>query len=386
MPTPPVIDFDALLAPIPGDQPAGVALRPSSPEVSEITKLLPQGDKAVSEGIEGGKEGEWKKLIEKASQVLKTRSKDLRVAGRMVQALIHQHGFAGLRDGFILLKRLLEEYWDGLSPPPDEETGDMESRVSPLVSLCQKTEAPIWVREIALANKKAWYEGDESKQIVANYNLYVAIAGKDTAEDWKPYSASLSRVVSGTPATFYQTLYDDLQESLTALEEFNNVADDKFGRGTAPPVSYLRDAIHEVRNRVETIAKGKGINLTAAPADDAAGDDAADSEDVAMTATSNGSSNGHAGPIRTRGEALSRLREIADFLKQQEPHSPVSYLINRAIAWSEMPFEKLLLELVTDEAARHNINTTLGIKADAAADSSYDYGGSGSDYPTDENQ
>jgi type VI secretion system protein ImpA len=386
MPTPPVIDFDALLAPIPGDQPAGVALRPSSPEVSEITKLLPQGDKAVSEGIEGGKEGEWKKLIEKASQVLKTRSKDLRVAGRMVQALIHQHGFAGLRDGFILLRRLLEEYWDGLSPPPDEETGDLESRVSPLVSLCQKTESPIWVREIALANKKAWYEGDESKQIVANYNLYVAIAGKDTAEDWKPYSASLTRVVSGTPASFYTTLYEDLQASLVAIEEFNTTADDKFGRGTAPPVSYLRDAIHEVRNRVETIAKGKGINLNAAPAGDAAGDDAADSEEVAMTATSNGSSNGHAGPIRTRGEALSRLREIADFLKQQEPHSPVSYLINRAITWSEMPFEKLLLELVTDEAARHNINTTLGIKADAAADSSYDYGSSGSDYPTDENQ
>lgn len=386
MPTPPVIDFDALLAPIPGDQPAGVPLRPSSPEVTEITKLLPQGDKAVSEGIEGGKEGEWKKLIEKASQVLKTRSKDLRVAGRLTQALVHQHGFAGLRDGLVLLKRMLEEYWDGLSPPPDEETGDLESRVGPLASLCQKTESPIWVREIALANKKAWYEGDESKQVAANYNLYVAIGGKDTGEDWKPYSASLSRVVAGTPATFYKTLYEDLAEALAALEEFNTVADDKFGRGTAPPASYLRDAIHEVKNRVESIAKSKGINLNAAPAEDAASADAADGEESAMTATSNGSSNGHAGPIRTRGEALSRLREIADFLKQQEPHSPVSYLINRAITWSEMPFEKLLLELVTDENARHNINTTLGIKPQS--DSSYDYGssGSGSDYPTEENQ
>lgn len=384
MPTPPVIDFDALLAPIPGDQPAGVALRPSSPEVSEITKLLPQGDKAVSEGIDGGKEGEWKKLIEKASAVLKTRSKDLRVAGRLTQALVHQHGFAGLRDGLQLLKRLMEEYWDGLSPPPDEETGDLESRVGPLASLCQRMESPIWVREIALANKKAWMDGDESKQVTANYNLYAAITGKDTAEDWKPYSASLSRVVAGTPATFYTTLYEDLQETLTALEEFNTVADEKFGRGMAPPVSYLRDAIHEVKNRVETICKGRGINLNAAAADDSAGADPAQDEDSSMTATSNGSTNGHAGPIRTRAEALSRLREIADFLKQQEPHSPVSYLISRAITWSEMPFEKLLLELVTDENARHNINTTLGIKPQA--ESSYDYNSGSSDYPTDENQ
>jgi type VI secretion system protein ImpA len=386
MPTPPVIDFDALLAPIPGDQPAGVPLRPSSPEVSEITKLLPQDDKAVSEGIDGGKEGEWKKLIDKASSILKTRSKDLRIAGRMTQALIHQYGFPGLRDGLQLLTRLIAEYWDGLSPLPDEETGDLESRVSPLVSLTQRTESPIWVREIPLANKKAWFEGDENKTIAANYNLYAAIAGKDTAEDWKPYSASLTRVVAATPAAFYVTLYEDLRDSLASLEEFNAVADEKFGRGTAPNVSYLRDAIHEVRNRVETIAKGRGINLTAAAADDSASPEPAGDEDQAMTATSNGSSNGHAGPIRNRTEALGRLREIADFLKQAEPHSPVSYLINRAITWSEMPFDKLLLELVTDEAARQNINTTLGIKPQA--DSSYDYnsGSSGSEYPTEENQ
>ena len=385
MPTPPVIDFDALLAPIPGDQPAGVALRPSSPEVSEITKLLPQGDKAVSEGIDGGKEGEWKKLIEKACLVLKNRSKDLRVAGRLTQALVHQHGFAGLRDGLQLLKRLMEEYWDGLSPPPDDETGDLESRVGPLASLCQRMESPIWVREIALANKKAWMDGDESKQVTANFNLYAAITGKDTAEDWKPYSASLSRVVAATPATFYTTLYEDLQAALTALEEFNTVADEKFGRGMAPPVSYLRDAIHEVKNRVETICKARGIKLDSAAAEDAGHADPAQDEDSSMSATSNGSSNGHAGPIRTRAEALGRLREIADFLKQQEPHSPVSYLISRAITWSEMPFEKLLLELVTDDAARERINTTLGIKPQSA-EASYDYNSGSSDYPTDENQ
>ena len=104
-----------------------------------------------------------------------------------------------------------------------------------------------------------------------------------------------------------------------------------------------------------------------------------------MSATSNGSSNGHAGPIRTRAEALGRLREIADFLKQQEPHSPVSYLISRAITWSEMPFEKLLLELVTDDTAREKINTPLGIKPQSA-EASYDYNSGSSDYPTDENQ
>jgi type VI secretion system protein ImpA len=373
MPTPPVIDIDALLAPIPGDQPAGVPLRPSAPEFSEINKLLPQVDRAISEGIEGGKEGEWKKLIEKASQILKTRSKDLRVTGRLVQALVHQYGFPGLRDGLVLMRRLMEEFWEGLSPPPDEDTGDLEARVGPLVAMCQSTESPVWVREIPLANRKAWYEGDESKQVTANYNLYFAISNKDTAEDWKPYAASLNRVVAGTPPQFYRTMYEDLLESLEALEAFNSVADEKFGSDLAPPVTHLREAIHKVKNRVESIAQSKGIRLDDDAAEDTASEEVAAEEEVTVVATSNGSSNGHAGPIRTRAEALTRLREIADFLRKQEPHSPVSYLINRAIAWSEMPFDKLLLELVTDETVLRNIHTTLGIKP---GDSSSGYGDS----------
>ncbi len=370
VPTPPVIDAASLLAPIPGDNPAGAALRSSAPEFDEINKLLPQLDKAVSDGIDGGKPGEWAAMITKCSAALKNKSKDLRFAGRLTQALINRHGFAGLRDGLQFIVALLNEYWDSLHPLPDEDNGDLESRVSPLLALCRETEAPIWIREIPLTDKAAPMDGDENKRLPVTYNLHVLINEKKS-DSALPFATGMARVIGATPAAFLFNLYEDLNEAATAVEAFKETTNDRFGRDLAPDTSKLRESLALCKNRIESICKSRGISLTAA-AVPAASDEVVTSreEPVAM------SSNGHAGPIRTRAEALSRLREIADFLKQQEPHSPVSYLINRAISWSEMPFEKLLLELVTDDGARERINTTLGIKPEAAYDSgsSYDSG------------
>ncbi|MGH9448080.1 MAG: ImpA family type VI secretion system protein, partial [Terriglobia bacterium] len=55
--------------------------------------------------------------------------------------------------------------------------------------------------------------------------------------------------------------------------------------------------------------------------------------------------------IRSRDEAFQMLREAADCLQTVEPHSPVSYLVRRAISWGSMTLEELLPELVRNEDA-----------------------------------
>lgn len=373
MPTPPVIDAAALLAPIPGENPAGVALRRSAPEFDEINKLLPQQDKAVSDGIDVAKPGQWSAMVDKCSAGLKNKSKDLLFATRLTQALINRNGFAGLRDGLNYIVGLLNEYWDTLHPLPDEDSGDLETRCSSLIAICRETEAPIWIREIPLTDKPAPMDGDDSKRIPVTYNLHVLITEKKS-DSALPFAAGMAKVIGTTPAAFYVTLYEDLGEAITAVEAFKEATNERFGRDLAPDTSKIRESLALCKNRIESICKSRGISLVAAAATTSSEASEEPSED---TSTMNGNGNGHAGPIRNRAEALGRLREIADFLKQAEPHSPVSYLINRAISWSEMPFEKLLLELVTDDAARERINTTLGIKPDAYVEqTSYDSGSS----------
>ncbi len=68
------------------------------------------------------------------------------------------------------------------------------------------------------------------------------------------------------------------------------------------------------------------------------------------------------GPITNRKVAFERLKEVADYLRKTEPHSPVSYLVNRAVKWGDMPLESVLAELVKNTDVRKQIMETLGLK------------------------
>jgi type VI secretion system ImpA/VasJ family protein len=74
------------------------------------------------------------------------------------------------------------------------------------------------------------------------------------------------------------------------------------------------------------------------------------------------SGGGGGGPITNRKVAFERLKEVADFLRRTEPHSPVSYLVNRAVKWGDMPLETVLSELVKNKDVRLQIMETLGLK------------------------
>ena len=84
-------------------------------------------------------------------------------------------------------------------------------------------------------------------------------------------------------------------------------------------------------------------------------------EDQGMEATTSSDTGGRSGPIRNRAEAMIRLEEAAKYFSDTEPHSPVAYLVRRAIRWAGMPFEEVLGELVKDDKLVKQISETLGI-------------------------
>lgn len=78
--------------------------------------------------------------------------------------------------------------------------------------------------------------------------------------------------------------------------------------------------------------------------------------------TSAPAQGGPVGPISNRKQAFERLREVAEYLRRTEPHSPVSYLVQRAVKWGDMRLEDVLMELVKNEDVRRNLFETLGVK------------------------
>src|SRR5262245_61898401 len=126
MASPPNLEIEALLLPIAGDKPAGV---PTPYEVREqLEKLRKESDPADYAADDPGRpekhtRADWVGIIRLAQSVLTNSSKDLQVAARLLEALVQQHGFAGLRDGVRLLRLLVEQCWDRVYPeledPPD---------------------------------------------------------------------------------------------------------------------------------------------------------------------------------------------------------------------------------------------------------------------------
>jgi type VI secretion system protein ImpA len=67
------------------------------------------------------------------------------------------------------------------------------------------------------------------------------------------------------------------------------------------------------------------------------------------------------GPLQTRAQALAQLREVADFFRRTEPHSPVAHLADKAAAWGEMSLTDWLRTVVKDDASFARIEEQLGV-------------------------
>ncbi len=123
------LDFDRLLAPIPGDEPAGppsvyIELRPQFEEMRR--EVTPE---RAAQLKEDAKDPDWLGQERKTQEALAETTKDLRITGYLLEALVKNHGFAGARDGLKLLRLMVEQCWDRLNPPVDPE--DPEVRAGP---------------------------------------------------------------------------------------------------------------------------------------------------------------------------------------------------------------------------------------------------------------
>ena len=67
------------------------------------------------------------------------------------------------------------------------------------------------------------------------------------------------------------------------------------------------------------------------------------------------------GPVQSRQDALQQLQVIADFFRQQEPHSPIAGAIERVGRWARLPLNQLLQELIPDERARSHYTLVTGV-------------------------
>jgi len=118
----PCIDIDALLAPISADAPCGADMEYTPEFAALLTAAAGKPAQQVGEAIVPAVEPEWPLVMRLGAELLE-KTRDLRIASRLTQALLHVQGLTGLRVGLVLIRHYVEDHWASLHPQLDPEDG-----------------------------------------------------------------------------------------------------------------------------------------------------------------------------------------------------------------------------------------------------------------------
>ncbi len=363
MSSPPILDFAKLTAPIAGENPAGADLRadpsPTSPyyAIKDGRNKARADERRAQSSDEEVPPPDWRPVRELGFKILAEKTKDLEVVAYLIEAVTRIHGFAGIRDGFRLARELVEKYWDKLYPLPDEE--GVDTRVAPLTGLNGDDAegtliAPI--NQIPLTESKGEppFNYSHYQQAQALGKVADPKAREKKIEAGAITMEMIGAGVSASSPAFYATLVKDLTDALDEFAKLNAVLDQKCG-GRSPPSSTIRGALSAIMDCVKDIARNK-LDVAAPPKDDPK---AAAATGAAGPA---GTTPAKADALATREDAFRLLNKVAEFFRNTEPHSPVSYAVEQAVRWGKMPLPELILELIPDEGPRKGYFKQVGIK------------------------
>jgi type VI secretion system protein ImpA len=357
------LDLDELLAPVPGDDPAGdpgtyLAVRS---EFEQARKEIDpsQYDEADKMRPKEYRPADWPKIVRDGSKLLAEKSKDLRIACWVAEAITRREGdrwpqqvgqpttgFAGLADGLALLRRMVEEAWDRVLPPLDPD--DLDYRAGPFN----------WLAE---AKAGAWFPAT-----IRGLPLLSGADGTVCYRDWfsdkEDVKARCGKVFAAASRVQCKSVFDDLDRAVTELQGLYAALKEKMGPA-APGLIDLRSAVADCHKLAESFVQEKGE-----PAAEA-GDDVTASDPTGGTPTAGPSGSGGPGSVgqavASRDGAYRMLQQAADLLEKLEPHSPIPYLVRRAVALKDKKFHELVRAFLRDTSIEP-LERELGIEETGA--------------------
>jgi type VI secretion system protein ImpA len=340
-------DLEILLAPISEGAPAG-----TDPAGDLLFGQIKEARTQALRDEQGlGEAGDaWRQVRSGARSLLSNKAKDLRVARWLTEAWLRSDGLAGLAAGATLLTGLMERYWDGLFPRPDEygistrfiAFSKLDEFAAPLnlLTLFQMPDGtPV---SIETYQKSAAFDGltdqrEKSEWTKAGFNIPVA---------------ARQAAARAVPPAQFQALMETLTKAEAAWAALDEALLRLGGPVNAPrtrdvsaPLAAIRDIIAPFAPAVPALELSPmpdtPIDVQAAPAAAPAG----------------------RGPLNSREDAMTALLEIAAFFRRTEPHSPLADTLETAVRRGRMAWPELLKE-ITDQKTREGILLALGIKTE----------------------
>jgi type VI secretion system protein ImpA len=362
MPSSEVLDFAKLLAPIPGDKPAGVDLRADTSPVSDYyairdaRKAASDAERRIDKGDDSAEPPIWHPVLERATRVLAEKTKDLEITAYLIESLVRLRGFPGIRDGYRLAREFVERFWDGLYP--SSSGGELQERFSHILYL-NGIEGPgtliVPVRKIAMtaATSTGTFNLTHHQQARSLAQLADAKLRQRRIDEGAITFEKIQKAIAETPAKFYTELVDDIGGAAEEFRRFCGSLSEQSGFD--PPSSDLLGVLDAYLDVVKDLARDKLLK-SEAPAPTPASGPAQPSTEAQAAPGAN------AAVIKNREDALERLRKVAEYFREHEPQSIIPYALEQVATWGKMSLPELLSELIPEEGPRKNVFKQVGIK------------------------
>ena len=334
MSAPALLDFDALTAPLTGDDgPAG------APLPGDIKRKLDAARTEVDDPSlppEDQQKADWPLVVRLCQEALAQQSRDLLTAARLAEGLVKVHGITGLWPGLHLMRLLVEQCWDRMHP--SIEDGDLEVRAAPfnwLDAPDRGARFPYKIRLIPLVF------GKEASYSFVDFQQSSAGKGDVKREDFEKAVNEATYENCSLVANELGRAIEEVRQTLPILEE-------KL-KGEAPSLLGLRQSLEDCNGLAKQILSRKAP-VSAPETQETEGAPAADGRRAAPTG------------VVTRADIYRKISELSTQLLEREPHSPVPHLLQYAIRLGEMPYPQLMKELVRSTDVLVELSRILGIK------------------------
>ncbi len=336
-----------LLTPIPGDNPSGTYLY-YAPIYDKIKEARRQDEDSGPSGVwtRERKMADWNQVIKLAGEALATQSKDLQLAAWLTEAYFKKEGFSAFRDSLVMLRQLVETFWDTIYP--EIEDGDAEFRATPLswignfdlqIKMAPITRGGLSAFDYRVASSMGTKQDAENggSQKLEEFNAKVA-EGKTSLDE---FDGDFDK----TPKKYYVELAETFVSTLEELENLQRVCEEKFG-DDSPGFSKLRGALEETQVTVKNLLNRKREKEPDAPAP---GEEPVEEvvEEAAPVYEQSYGAAPVAAPVKKKAgslsaepqdadDALARIVAVARYLRVLDIYSPAPYLMLAGFRFGEL--------------------------------------------------
>jgi type VI secretion system protein ImpA len=329
-----LINTEGLLQPVSADAPTGQNLEYDADYMQLERAAQGKPEQQMGGAVIPAEPPDYVAVIKQATALLE-RTKDLRIASHLVQALLHRAAFGGLEEGLELIHGLLDRYWDQLHPELDPEDGnDPVMRVTALAGLCtgqvlthlraaplihSRSFGQIGLRELAMASGELPQSEDGPKYEPATVEAGFQEVDLDVLEATAQTLKNAALHLSGIEATF---------EANAGMR----------GPDFSPLAQLIRQAISAVDLRLNGRRGVASAEEAPAPID-GEGNGAAQPVRSAVPLT---------GEIASREDVVRALDKICAYYARHEPSSPLPLLLERCKRLVSMSFMDIVRDIVPD--------------------------------------